>query len=146
MKVLDVEKASPEDYDLAFSALPSEVAKVQEQRYAQKIPVISTASAYRYEPDVPIFLPDVNPKHAKLLKFQKNKRGWEGFICPGPNCTTVGLVVSLKPLIDSFRCQSHPRRLGAIAQRRGREGATHRLALQGERNEERASLHRRRGG
>ncbi len=102
MKVLDVDKAFPGDYDIAFSALPSEVAQVQEQRYAQKIPVISTASAYRYEPDVPIFLPDVNPKHAKLLKLQKNKRGWEGFICPGPNCTTVGLVVSLKPLIDSF--------------------------------------------
>jgi aspartate-semialdehyde dehydrogenase len=102
MKVLDVEKASPRNYDLAFSALPSEVAKVAEPRFAEHVPVISTASAYRYEPDVPIFLPDVNPKHAKLLKVQREKHGWEGFICPGPNCTTVGLVVSLKPLIDSY--------------------------------------------
>jgi aspartate-semialdehyde dehydrogenase len=102
MKVLDVEKVSPLDFDLAFSALPSEVAKVQEPRFAERIPVISTASAYRYEADVPIFLPDVNPKHAKLLKLQKERRGWEGFICPGPNCTTVGLVASLKPLMDGF--------------------------------------------
>ncbi len=102
MKVLDVEKASPRDYDLAFSALPSEVAKVAEPRFAEHVPVISTASAYRYEPDVPIFLPDVNPKHAKLLKMQREKHGWEGFICPGPNCTTVGLVVSLKPLMDVY--------------------------------------------
>ena len=102
MKVLDVEKASGKDYDLAFSALPSEVAKVMEPRFAEKIPVISTASAYRYEPDVPIMIPDVNPKHAKLLKIQREKRGWEGFICPGPNCTTVGLTVSLKPLMDAY--------------------------------------------
>jgi aspartate-semialdehyde dehydrogenase len=102
MKVLDVEKASPKDYDLVFSALPSEVAKVAEPRFAEHVPVISTASAYRYEPDVPIFLPDINPKHAKLLKIQREKHGWEGFICPGPNCTTVGLVVSLKPLMDNF--------------------------------------------
>ena len=26
----------------------------------------------------------------------------EGFICPGPNCTTVGLTVSLKPLMDAY--------------------------------------------
>jgi aspartate-semialdehyde dehydrogenase len=102
MKVLDVEKAQPKDYDLAFSALPSEVAKKMEAKFAEHIPVVSTASAYRYEPDVPIFLPDINPKHAKLLKMQREKRGWKGFICPGPNCTTVGLVVSLKPLVDAF--------------------------------------------
>ena len=102
IKVLDVDKVLPEDYDLAFSALPSDVAKKMEPKFAEKIPVISTASAYRYEPDVPIFLPDVNPKHAKLLKMQRETRGWEGFICPGPNCTTVGLVVSLKPLMDRF--------------------------------------------
>jgi aspartate-semialdehyde dehydrogenase len=47
-------------------------------------------------------IPDVNPKHAKLLKVQREKRGWEGFICPGPNCTTVGLTVSLKPLMDAY--------------------------------------------
>jgi aspartate-semialdehyde dehydrogenase len=102
MKVLDVEKASPRDYDLAFSALPSDVAKAMEPRFAEHIPVISTASAYRYEPDVPIMIPDVNPKHAKLLKVQKERRGWNGFICPGPNCTTVGLTVSLKPIMDAY--------------------------------------------
>ncbi len=102
MKVLDSEKVSIKDYDLAFSALPSEVAKEIEPRFAEHIPVISTASAYRYEPDVPILIPDVNPKHAKLLNIQRERRGWEGFICPGPNCTTVGLVVSLKPVMDSY--------------------------------------------
>jgi aspartate-semialdehyde dehydrogenase len=102
MKVLDVEKVSGRDYDLAFSALPSDVAKKREPKFAERIPVISTASAYRYEPDVPIMIPDVNPGHARLLKVQRERRGWEGFICPGPNCTTVGLTVSLKPLMDAY--------------------------------------------
>jgi aspartate-semialdehyde dehydrogenase len=106
MRVMDVEKVSPADFDLAFSALPSEVAKKMEPRFAEFIPVISTASAYRYEFDTPILIPDVNPKHAKLLKTQREKRGWRGFICPGPNCTTVGLAVSLKPLMDVYGIRS----------------------------------------
>lgn len=106
MKVTDVEKESGRDYDLAFSALPSDVAKVVEGKFAKHIPVFSTASAYRYEPDVPILIPDVNPRHAKLLRIQREKRGWEGFICPGPNCTTVGLVTSLKPIMDGFGVRS----------------------------------------
>jgi aspartate-semialdehyde dehydrogenase len=33
-------------------------------------------------------------------------RGWKGFICPGPNCTTVGLTVSLKPIQDEYGIDS----------------------------------------
>ncbi|MBN1682576.1 aspartate-semialdehyde dehydrogenase [Candidatus Bathyarchaeota archaeon] len=106
MKVLDINKIDPEDYGVAFSALPSDVAKIIEGKYAKKIPVFSTASAYRYEKDVPILIPDVNPSHAKIVKKQQENRGWEGFICPGPNCTTVGLVTSLKPIIDNFGIRS----------------------------------------
>lgn len=106
MKVTDVEKESGRDYDLAFSALPSDIAKVVEGRFAKHIPVFSTASAYRYESDVPILIPDVNPRHAKLLRNQCENRGWEGFVCPGPNCTTVGLVTSLKPIMDEFGVRS----------------------------------------
>ena len=63
---------------------------------------MSTASAFRYEPDVPIFLPGVNPGHAALIDKQRSARGWKGFITPGPNCTTVGLAITLKPLADRF--------------------------------------------
>jgi aspartate-semialdehyde dehydrogenase len=106
MKVLDINKENPEDYQISFSALPSEVAKTVEGRYAKKIPVFSTASAYRYEDDVPILIPDVNPKHAKIVKKQKDQRGWDGFVCPGPNCTVVGLVTSLKPIMDRYGVKS----------------------------------------
>jgi len=88
--------------DLVFSAVSKEIALEWEPRFAERIPVISTASAFRYEPDVPILIPGVNDAHAEALHDQRRKRGWRGFIAPIPNCTTTGLAVSLKPLHDAF--------------------------------------------
>jgi aspartate-semialdehyde dehydrogenase len=102
MKVIGADHVDPRDYDVAFSALPSEVAKIQEAKFAKHIPVISTAAAYRYEPDTPVLLPDVNPTHIEMIKQQQENRGWNGYVVPGPNCTTIGLVTSLKPLLDIY--------------------------------------------
>src|SRR5205807_1365030 len=87
---------------LVFTAVESDAAKVLEPRFAEEVPVVSTASAFRYEPDVPVFLPAVNLDHAKLIDAQRKRRGWKGFITPGPNCTTTGLAITLKPLDDAF--------------------------------------------
>ncbi|HSS38867.1 MAG TPA: aspartate-semialdehyde dehydrogenase [Polyangia bacterium] len=87
---------------LVFSAVEADVARELEPRCAADVPVISTASAFRYEPDVPVFLPGVNWDHAALIDVQRKKRGWKGFVSPGPNCTTVGLAMTLKPLDDAF--------------------------------------------
>ncbi|HEY4716345.1 MAG TPA: aspartate-semialdehyde dehydrogenase [bacterium] len=102
MKVLQAEKLPVDDLDIVFTALESDAAKVLEPMYAQKKPVISTASAFRYEEDVPIFIPGVNMEQADIINVQKKKRGWKGFITPIPNCTTTGLAASLKPLQDTF--------------------------------------------
>jgi aspartate-semialdehyde dehydrogenase len=64
--------------------------------------VISTASAFRYESDVPILIPPVNADHVGLLDAQRRGRGWKGYVTPIPNCTTTGLAVTLKPLADAF--------------------------------------------
>jgi aspartate-semialdehyde dehydrogenase len=37
-----------------------------------------------------------------LIELQRRRRGWKGFITPGPNCTTTGLAITLKPLDDAF--------------------------------------------
>src|SRR3954468_7736373 len=87
---------------LCFSAVEADVARELEPRCAANIPVISTASAFRYEPDVPVFLPGANWDHAALIDVQRKKRGWKGFVSPGPNCTTVGLAITLKPLDVAF--------------------------------------------
>ena len=96
MKVQAIGEIDP-DLDLICSALPSEVARDAEAYCAQHTPVISTASDFRYEPDVPVIITEVNAGHYPLLELQK-QRGWNGWIAPGPNCTTVGLVMSLAPL------------------------------------------------
>jgi aspartate-semialdehyde dehydrogenase len=87
---------------LCFSAVEADVARELEPRCAADIPVISTASAFRYEPDVPVFLPGANWDHAALIDVQRKRRGWKGFVTPGPNCTTVGLAMTLRPLDVAF--------------------------------------------
>jgi aspartate-semialdehyde dehydrogenase len=92
--------------DLIFTAIESEPARELEPRYAQTTPVISTASAFRSEEDVPILIPGVNLEHAELLRAQQQRRGWKGFITPIPNCTTTGLAITLKPLHERFGIQT----------------------------------------
>ncbi len=89
------------DADIVFSALPSDVAKKVEAEFAKEgFVVASNASAYRMEEDVPLVIPEVNPDHLGLIEVQKKNRGWDGFIVTNPNCTTIMLVISLKPLVD----------------------------------------------
>ena len=88
--------------DLVFSAIESDQAKILEPKFAVDKPVISTASAFRYDDDVPILIPGINSEHAKLLECQRKSRGWKGFITPIPNCTTTGLVITLKPIYEAF--------------------------------------------
>ena len=98
----DASHMSTDGLDLVFTAVEADAAKLLEPRFAEKVPVVSTASAFRYEPDMPVFLPAVNLDHAKLIDLQRKRRGWKGFITPGPNCTTTGLAITLKPLEDAF--------------------------------------------
>ena len=89
------------DADVVFSALPSDVAREVEAEFAKEgFVVASNASAYRMEEDVPLVIPEVNPEHLGLIEVQKRKRGWDGFIVTNPNCTTIALVITLKPLMD----------------------------------------------
>ena len=88
--------------DIVFSAIESEQAKILEPKFAVAKPVISTASAFRYDEDVPILIPGINSEHAKLLQIQRKSRGWKGFITPIPNCTTAGLAITLKPIYEAF--------------------------------------------
>jgi aspartate-semialdehyde dehydrogenase len=88
--------------DVVFSAIESDQAQLLEPKFAASKPVISTASAFRYEKDVPILIPGVNSAQLALLDKQRKARGWKGFITPNPNCTTIGLAITLKPIFDAF--------------------------------------------
>ena len=91
--------------DLVFSAIESDVARTLEPRWAAQRPVISTASAFRYEDDVPLLIPGINLAHAPLLHVQRARRSWRGFVAPIPNCTTTGLAIALKPLHARYGVQ-----------------------------------------
>lgn len=93
---------SPDGLDVIFSAVESDVAIELEPRLARAIPVISAASAFRYEKDVPLLIPPINAGHVSLLEQQRKDRGWRGYIAPIPNCTTTGLAMALAPLEEAF--------------------------------------------
>ena len=67
--------------DVVFSAVESDAARVLEPQYAKTTAVLSTASAFRYEDDVPIMVPGVNPAHAAQINAQRRCRGWRGSHC-----------------------------------------------------------------
>ncbi|MBS7641310.1 MAG: aspartate-semialdehyde dehydrogenase [Candidatus Bathyarchaeia archaeon] len=87
------------DVDLVFSALPGDIAGPIEESFATELPVLSKAAAHRMEDDVPLLIPEVNPEHLELIPIQKRRRGWSGFISTDPNCSTIQLALTLKPLM-----------------------------------------------
>ena len=92
------------DCDFVFSALDSSVAGNVEADFARAgYPVLSNCKNHRMEPDVPLLIPEVNAAHLDALPEQKRRRGYEsGLIVTNPNCSTAGLVLTLKPLADAF--------------------------------------------
>ena len=85
---------------VVFSALDASVAGEIEAEFASKgYMVVSNSKNHRFDPDVPLLIPEVNPEHLELLKIQKYGTGG---IVTNPNCSTIGLVLALKPLADKF--------------------------------------------
>jgi len=88
---------------LIFSSLDSKVAGEVEKEFAQAgHVVVSNSSNHRMEADVPLLIPEVNPDHLAMVRDQRKQRGWKGMIVTNPNCTTVGLVMSLAPIERAF--------------------------------------------
>ena len=80
-------------YDIAFFAVGSDGTKKYAPLAAkQGCVVIDNSSLYRYDPDVPLVVPEVNPE-AVMGYAKKN-------IIANPNCSTAQMVVALKPLHD----------------------------------------------
>lgn len=88
---------------LVFASLDSKVAGEVEKEFAHAgHVVVSNSSNHRMDKDVPLLIPDVNPDHLAMVRGQRKERGWKGMIVTNPNCTTIGLVMSLAPLEKTF--------------------------------------------
>ncbi len=101
---LEVEECVPRGAPpLVFSSLDSSVAGEVEKEFARAgHVVVSNSSNHRMDEDIPLLIPEVNPDHLALVRVQRRERGWTGMIVTNPNCTAVGLVMSLAPLEKSF--------------------------------------------
>jgi aspartate-semialdehyde dehydrogenase len=86
---------------LVFSALDAEVAGTAELAFAEAgCLVVSNARNHRMDPAVPLMVPEVNAEHLALIEGSRGEGG--GAIVTNPNCSTIGLVLALKPLADAF--------------------------------------------
>ncbi len=93
--------------DFVFSALDATVAGDIEWDFASHgFPVISNTRNYRFDPLVPLLVPEVNPEHIQLIPAQRRQYGFgNGFIATNPNCAVTGLVLGLLPIWRRFGIQ-----------------------------------------
>ncbi len=84
---------------LLFSGLDAKVAGEAEEQLAKAgHVVVSNSKNHRFDKDVPLLIPEVNSDHLNLLETQK----YSGKIVTNPNCSTIGMVMAIKPLQDLF--------------------------------------------
>lgn len=102
MNVNEVEKVAGE-VDFVFSAvdMTKEEIKAIEEAYAKtETPVVSNNSAHRWTPDVPMVVPEINPEHYEVIKFQKERLGTKrGFVAVKPNCS----IQSYAPVLTAWK-------------------------------------------
>jgi aspartate-semialdehyde dehydrogenase len=103
LKPAEPESLVEDRVEIVFSAIPAEIAKILEPKFAfAGYKIFSKAAAFRLEEDVPLLMAEINPQALKLIKIQQKKRGWPGFISTDPNCSTIILSLVLKPLLEAF--------------------------------------------
>jgi aspartate-semialdehyde dehydrogenase len=80
--------------DIVLSSTPASISREFSPIAARAgAVVVDNSSAFRMDPDVPLVVPEVNPHDVARHKV----------IIANPNCSTIQMVVALKPLHDAFR-------------------------------------------
>lgn len=93
IKTQDLDTFDFTGWDMALFAIGSDATKVYAPKAAAAgCVVIDNSSLYRYDPEIPLIVPEVNPQ-AVHGYAKKN-------IIANPNCSTAQMVVALKPLHD----------------------------------------------
>ena len=96
LKVKDIEQFDWTGWDIALFAIGSDATRIHAPKAAAAgCIVIDNSSLYRYDPQIPLIVPEVNPD---AIHDYKNKN-----IIANPNCSTAQMVVALKPLHDRAR-------------------------------------------
>ncbi|NCO87940.1 MAG: aspartate-semialdehyde dehydrogenase [Rhodobacterales bacterium] len=96
LKTQDLDTFDFTGWDIALFAIGSDATKIYAPKAAAAgCVVIDNSSLYRYDPQVPLIVPEVNAD-AVMGYTAKN-------IIANPNCSTAQMVVALKPLHDRAR-------------------------------------------
>ncbi|EXL10491.1 aspartate-semialdehyde dehydrogenase [Aquamicrobium defluvii] len=94
LKVKALETYDFSDTDIALMSAGGNVSKEWSPKIGkQGCVVIDNSSAFRYDPEVPLIVPEVNPD--AIEGFSKKN------IIANPNCSTAQMLVALKPLHDA---------------------------------------------
>ncbi len=100
LKCKDLEQFDFSTVDFVLMSAGSEVSKAWSPRIgAAGAIVIDNSSCWRYDPEVPLIVPEVNAPALETYMKQNTRRN----IIANPNCSTAQLVVALKPLHDAAR-------------------------------------------
>ena len=68
--------------------------------FRSETPVVSNNSAHRWTPDVPMVVPEINPQHMEVIKYQKERLGTKrGFVAVKPNCS----IQSYAPVLTAWK-------------------------------------------
>jgi aspartate-semialdehyde dehydrogenase len=96
LKTRDLEVFDFAGWDIALFAIGSDATRAHAFKAAKAgCVVIDNSSLFRYDPDVPLIVPEVN---AQAIEGVRNRN-----IIANPNCSTAQMVVALKPLHDRAR-------------------------------------------
>jgi aspartate-semialdehyde dehydrogenase len=96
LKTKDLDTFDFAGWDIALFAIGAEATKTYGPRAAQAgCVVIDNSSLYRYDPQVPLVVPEVNADAVAGYRARN--------IIANPNCSTAQMVVALKPLHDRAR-------------------------------------------
>lgn len=91
--VISMEAAIAAAPDIALFSAGGEISKAYAPKFAEVgTLVIDNSSAFRMDPDVPLVVPEINLDDIRP----------DHFIVSNPNCSTIQLVMALKPLHDRF--------------------------------------------
>lgn len=96
LKIQDIEQFDFAGWDMALFAIGSDATRKYAPRATEAdCVVIDNSSLFRYDPDIPLIVPEVNPE--AIHDYDKK------MIIANPNCSTAQMVVALKPLHDRAR-------------------------------------------
>ena len=95
IQIQNLEKYDFSNAQITFFAAGSKIAEKWVPKASRKTIVIDNSKFFRMDKDVPLVVPEVNPEQLSMYK-KKN-------IIANANCSTIQMVLVLKPLHDHFR-------------------------------------------